>query len=82
MASLSRLCTVVGRGRHFQSWVSRSTRASSWPTQAYLVLRRRHLPWARLKTLSLLSQVQAQVAQKNVHRVEGRLARDPSLAVA
>ena len=42
----------------------------------------RHLPWAWLKTLSLLSQVQAQVAQKNVHRVEGRLARDPPLAVA
>ena len=42
----------------------------------------RHLPWAWLKTQSLLSQVQAQVAQKNVHRVEGRLARDPPLAVA
>ena len=38
--------------------------------------------WAWLKTLSLLSQVQAQVAQKNVHRVEGRLARDPPSAVA
>ena len=25
----------------------------------------RHLPWAWLKTLSLLNQVQAQVAQKN-----------------
>ena len=32
----------------------------------------RHLPWAWLKTLSLLSQVQAQVAQKNVHGVESR----------
>ena len=42
----------------------------------------RHLPWAWLKTLSLLSQVQAQVAQKNVQRVEGRLARHPPLAVA
>ena len=42
----------------------------------------RHLPWAWLKTLSLLSQVQAQVAQKNVQRVEGRLASVPPLAVA
>ena len=42
----------------------------------------RHLPWAWLKTLSLLSQAQAQVAQKNVQRAEGRVASDPPLAVA
>ena len=40
----------------------------------------RHLPWAWLKTLSLLSQVQAQVAQKNVHRVEGPLSKRSSLS--
>ena len=40
----------------------------------------RHLPWAWLKTLSLLSQVQAQVAQKNVQRVEGRFSKSSSLS--
>ena len=30
--------------------------------------------------LSLLSQVQAQVAQKNVHRVEGRISKRSSLS--
>ena len=40
----------------------------------------RHLPWAWLKTLSLLSQVQAQVAQKIVQRVEGRFSKSSSLS--